>query len=161
FASAGCANCHQLSIDKKPLAPSLTPPALDKLKAEGGCLAATPAKGLPAFSLSAAQRTALAAAVKKPTPAAKEPAAVIARTLATSNCAACHARDKVGGPEEALNPFFKTTQPEMGDEGRVPPPLDFVGAKLNPDYLKQVLDKGAHDRPYMFTHMPGFGLANL
>jgi mono/diheme cytochrome c family protein len=161
FASVGCASCHQLNIDKKLVASSLTPPALDKLKPEGGCLAATTPKGLPAFGLSAAQRTALAAAVKKPTPAAKEPAAVIARTLATFNCYACHARDKVGGPEETLNPFFKTTQPEMGDEGRVPPPLDFVGAKLNPDYLKQVLDKGAHDRPYMHTHMPGFGLANL
>ena len=49
----------------------------------------------------------------------------------------------------------------MGDEGRVPPPLDGVGAKLNPDYFKQILDKGAHDRPYMHTRMPGFGTANV
>ena len=39
----------------------------------------------------------------------------------------------------------------------MPPPLDGVGAKLEPDYLKQILDKGAHDRPYMHTRMPGFG----
>ena len=58
-------------------------------------------------------------------------------------------RDKVGGVEEARNTFFETTQPEMGDEGRVPPPLDGVGAKLQPEYLKQILDKGAQDRPYM------------
>ena len=91
----------------------------------------------------------------------KEPAEIIARTLTTFNCYACHERDKVGGPEEALNKLFQTTQPEMGDEGRVPPPLDGVGAKLNPDYLKQILDKGAHDRPYMHTRMPGFGAANV
>ena len=45
------------------------------------------------------------------------------------------------------------------DEARIPPPLDGVGAKLNLDYVKQVLDKGAHDRPYMHTKMPGFGSA--
>jgi len=49
----------------------------------------------------------------------------------------------------------------MGDEGRVPPPLDGAGAKLTAEYLKQILDQGAHDRPYMHTRMPGFGLANL
>src|SRR5947209_10508516 len=49
----------------------------------------------------------------------------------------------------------------MGDEGRVPPPLDGVGAKLDTDYFKHIVDKGAHDRPYMHTRMPGFGLANV
>src|SRR5207302_644054 len=66
-------------------------------------------------------------------------------------------RDKVGGVEEALNPLFTTTEREMGDEGRIPPSLNGVGAKLNPAYLKKVLADGAHDRPYMHTRMPGFG----
>src|SRR5439155_24660998 len=79
----------------------------------------------------------------------------------TFNCYACHERGKVGGPEESLNTLFTTTQPEMGDEGRIPPSLTGTGAKLNPAYLKQILDKGAHDRPYMHTRMPGFGLANV
>src|SRR5205823_948972 len=39
--------------------------------------------------------------------------------------------------------------------------LTGVGAKLNPEYFRQVLDKGAHDRPYMFTRMPGFGNPNV
>ncbi len=81
--------------------------------------------------------------------------------MTTFNCYACHVRDKVGGPTEEANKLFVTTQPEMGDEGRVPPPLDGAGAKLNADYLKQILDQGAHDRPYMHTRMPGFGLANV
>ena len=97
----------------------------------------------------------------RPVVESKEPAAVIARTMTTLNCYACHSRDKVGGPTEELNKFFLTAQQEMGDEGRVPPPLDGVGAKLNPDYFKQILDKGTHDRPYMHTHMPGFGAANV
>jgi mono/diheme cytochrome c family protein len=161
FASVGCANCHQMTADKKPLAPTLTAPTLAKLRPAGGCLAPEPAKGLPRFALSGAQRDALAAALKAPPAPAKAHAEVIAQTMTAFNCYACHSRDKVGGPEEAVNKLFQTTQPEMGDEARVPPPLDGVGAKLTPEYFKQVLDKGAHDRPYMHTRMPGFGDANV
>src|SRR5208282_4142608 len=63
FASVGCANCHQLNVDRKPIAPTLSAPALVKLKADGGCLADTPAKGAASFNLSARQKAALAAAL--------------------------------------------------------------------------------------------------
>src|SRR5262249_25930035 len=159
FASAGCASCHQLNAGGKPIASTLAASPLARLKAEGGCLSA--AKGSPRFALSAAQRTALAAAIKSPVAAAKTPAEVVAQTLTTFNCYACHVRDKVGGPEDDLNKFFQTVQPEMGDEGRLPPTLTGVGAKLNADYMKMILDKGTHDRPYMHTRMPGFGDANV
>ncbi|HKB36479.1 MAG TPA: hypothetical protein VKD72_08505, partial [Gemmataceae bacterium] len=121
----------------------------------------TATKGLPAYGLSAAQRAALSASIKHPPAPAKTSAAVITRTLITFNCYACHVRDKVGGADEVLDKFFQTTQPEMGEEGRVPPVLDGVGAKLTADYLRHLLDKGAHDRPYMHTRMPGFGVANV
>jgi hypothetical protein len=49
----------------------------------------------------------------------------------------------------------------MGDEARIPPPLDGVGGKLTLAYLKQILESGTHDRPYMLTRMPAFGLANV
>ena len=160
FASAGCANCHQMNLDKKLIAPAVTAPALASLKPGGGCLAESP-HGVPQYSLNAAQRGALAAAIKSPPAPPKEPAAVIANAMTTFNCFACHVRDKVGGPLEELNPLFLTSQPEMGDEGRVPPPLDGVGNKLNLDYFKQIIDKGSHDRPYMHTRMPGFGMANV
>src|SRR5207302_8803140 len=88
------------------------------------------------------------------------PAARIADTLLTFNCYVCHVRDKVGGPQEELNKAFQTTQPEMGDEGRLPPPLDGVGAKLQTAYFQRILDQGVHDRPYMHTRMPGFGAGN-
>jgi mono/diheme cytochrome c family protein len=161
FASAGCASCHTLKADSKPVVSTLKAPPLARLKPAGGCLSANPPAELPAYSLSPAQGAALAAAIKSPPAAPKEPAAVIAHTMTVFNCYACHARDKVGGPDEDTNRSFITSEPEMGDEARVPPPLDGVGAKLNPDYLRQILDKGAKDRPYMLTKMPGFGLANV
>ncbi|MCE9534341.1 MAG: cytochrome c1, partial [Planctomycetes bacterium] len=161
FASVGCANCHQMTSDRKPLASTLAAPTLAKLKPDAGCLSAKPEKGAPAYGLSTKQKAALTAALKTPPVLSKEPAAVIARTMTTLNCYACHIRDKIGGPTEAMNKLFLTVQPEMGDEGRLPPPLEGVGAKLNVDYFKQILDKGVHDRPYMHTRMPGFGSANV
>ena len=161
FATAGCASCHQLSDGKNTVASRLTATPLAQLKAEGGCLSAGPVKGLPWYGLDAVQKTALAAALRTPPAASKKPAEVIARAMTTFNCYACHQRDKIGGPEEALNKFFQTAQPEMGDEARVPPPLDGVGAKLNPEYLRHLLDNGVHDRPYMHTRMPGFGNNNV
>jgi mono/diheme cytochrome c family protein len=161
FRNAGCAMCHQLTVDGKALASTLPVIPLADLPAEGGCLSATPVKGAPWYALNAAQRTALTAAIKTPPAPPKTPAEVVAQTLTTFNCYACHVRDKIGGPQEELNTFFKTVQPEMGDEGRLPPTLTGVGAKLNADYMKMILDKGTHDRPYMHTRMPGFGNANV
>jgi mono/diheme cytochrome c family protein len=163
FAALGCAACHRLEMESRPIASRLAAPPLGKLKTEGGCLAENPAKGLPKYPLSAAQRSALAAAIEAlaapPAPAA--PGEVIARTLLTFNCYACHQRDKVGGIEEAWNTSFVTAQPEMGDEGRVPPPLDGVGAKIATAWLNKILASGAKDRPYMLARMPKFGEANV
>jgi cbb3-type cytochrome oxidase cytochrome c subunit len=161
FASLGCASCHQLKIDNKEIESKRTAPGLAKLRAEGGCLEKA-REGIPQYPFSPAQRAALTAALRAPTPAGKpDSEELIARTLVTFNCYACHERRKVGGPEEALNLFFTTTQPEMGDEGRIPPSLDGVGNKLKSDYLRKILDQGSHDRPYMHTRMPAFRNANV
>jgi mono/diheme cytochrome c family protein len=161
FTGLGCANCHTMHVGKKLLAPTLTAPPLSGLRTNGGCLSATPARGAPWYSLSVRQRDALAAAVKEPPQRGRTPGEFITNTMTAFNCYACHVRDKGGGPAEELNRFFQTTQPEMGDEGRLPPPLDGVGAKLTAQYLKQLLEKGAHDRPTLHTRMPGFGAENL
>ena len=120
------------------------------------------ASSIGSYAHAITLESALAAALNAPA-ARGEPSAseVIAHTLTAFNCYACHERGKVGGVEAGLNAFFTTTQPEMGDEGRLPPPLNGVGAKLNPTYLRKVLDQGADDRPYMHTRMPGFGNANV
>lgn len=161
FASLGCASCHALKKDNASIASTRKATALDKLMPQGGCLAEKPAAGLPVYDLSERQRADLTAAIKTPVVAAREPAAVIDQTMTVFNCYACHVRDKKGGIQEELNKHFTTQQPEMGEEGRVPPLLDLVGAKLNLDYYKNILDKGVHDRPYMNTRMPGFGLDNV
>jgi mono/diheme cytochrome c family protein len=161
FVSARCANCHELRDNGAPLAGLPAGPAIPANVSQTGCLAPAPARGLPWYDLDAEQRSAMVTALRQPIAFPMEPAAVVARTMATFNCYACHVRDKVGGPDETTSRYFVTTQPEMGEEARVPPPLDGVGAKLNGAYLKQILDQGAHDRPYMQTHMPGFGAANV
>ena len=153
FAASGCVNCHVMQKETT----TLKAPGLAELKGEGGCIGAAPKKGLPWYSLSAVQQTALRAAIQKPGPSAWTDKDKVALTMKTFNCYACHERDKVGGVEDDLNKSFQTVQPEMGDEGRIPPSLTGVGAKLKPAYLKQILEQGSHDRPYMHTRMPKFG----
>jgi mono/diheme cytochrome c family protein len=160
FASVGCAACH--TPDKADAVAKLNAPALADLKTSGGCLSDAPRKGVPNYSLNAAQRTALAAGIA----ALRQPAELsneqqIARTLETFNCYACHQRGDVGGVEDARDAFFLTTQKEMGDEGRLPPPLSGVGAKLTPAYFKTLFDQAPKERPYMHTRMPRFGLDNV
>lgn len=157
FITVGCASCHQLGNDQK--ANRLTATPLAKLKSASGCLAESPKAGLPVYSFNAAQRSALAQVIAE-RPAQERNEANIARTLATFNCYACHERDKIGGMEEAWNGHFTTTQKEMGDEGRIPPTLTGVGAKMTPAYLRKIMAEGSTDRPYMHTRMPRFGEAN-
>ena len=66
FISLGCAACHEMSKAKPPADELIAPPTLAELKPERGCLAAAVPKGAPRYALSAAQRTALNAAVKSP-----------------------------------------------------------------------------------------------
>src|SRR5262245_5255212 len=158
FVTAGCVNCHEMKDAAKTPAKPFVATDLAHLRG-GGCL--TGSGSVPQYNLSLAQRAALAEVIKDPPAASNSPADVVKHTFETFNCYACHSRDKVGGPVEELNKYFVTTQQEMGDEARVPPPLDGVGAKLNPDYLRSLLARGGHDRPYMQTRMPGFGNVNV
>ncbi len=158
FSTMGCANCHSLAAVKKS---QLKAPPLANLKGETGCLAGTAKAGVPWFGLDAAQKNAITAAMKAaPTTAKLSPAESVSHGLLSLNCYACHARDKIGGVQEEVNKSFQTNQPEMGDEARIPPPLDGVGGKIRPAYLKGIFEKGSRDRPYMYTRMPKFGTAN-
>ncbi|MFN0053153.1 MAG: family 16 glycoside hydrolase [Planctomycetales bacterium] len=179
FSSVGCANCHQLVLQGERVISSLAATPLAKLRPEQGCLAAEaalPAQGSapnqgaetsrpqlpPNFDLNWNQREALAAALSVRSPSgANSPAELIAETMTAFNCYACHARGGVGGPERDRNSLFLTRIPEMGDEGRVPPPLDGVGDKLTSAWLRHVLQQGAKDRPYMLTRMPRFALSQV
>ena len=56
FATLGCANCHQLTLQGKRIEPQLTAPTLGKMRAEGGCLSGGVHRGVPHFALNAEQR---------------------------------------------------------------------------------------------------------
>ena len=162
FASMGCANCHEMKQKNQLIASTLKSTPFAKLKS-GGCLDNAKTANIPRYALSDQQRTALAALLEDRTILTEplEHEASITRTMTVMNCYACHSRGKQGGVEEARNEFFKTNIPEMGDEGRIPPLLDGVGDKLTAAYLKDVMNQGAKDRPYMETRMPRFGLNNV
>ena len=162
FASLGCASCHELKQNGQRIASSLVAPPLVALKAVGGCLESTTGKS-PSFSLAPRQRESLTAAIaaaKLPSSPLSE-AESVTRNLVRFNCCACHQRGELGGVEDSRNPHFQSDMPEMGDEGRLPPSLTGVGAKLQSQWLQMVLEQGTKERPYMFTRMPRFGAANV
>ena len=160
FAQHGCAACHQHGEGDQRVVSESQPQAFDKLNPTAGCLSENPAPKVPQFALSLRQRTDIQAAISESRAAAPNtaaPAAEIRSVMLSLNCFACHSRDALGGPSEPLNHVFTGTIPEMGDEGRVPPPLTGAGDKLNDDWLKRILTEGGKDRPYMQTRMPAFG----
>ena len=164
FVRSGCASCHRLTSGGTPLKSSLIAKPVKELDLDRGCLAESPSNAAVDYDLSGTQRDLLSAAIVSLKHEARHiptPQETTAHFLATFNCYACHQRDQVGGVEHGRNEFFKTTQKEMGDEGRIPPHLDGVGAKLQPDYLKLIFSRGAKDRPYMLTRMPRFGERNV
>ncbi len=160
FASIGCASCHQLNEGDRAIAPRPASKPLADLRPDSGCLASEPPKGVPDYHLSPRQRAAMGAALRPEgrRPTEKE---AISRTFLAFNCYTCHQRDGVGGVEEGRDSAFATTQKEMGDEGRIPPLLTGVGAKLTATWLGHILADGARDRPYMLTRMPKFGERNV
>jgi hypothetical protein len=82
-------------------------------------------------------------------------------TLASFKCIACHNRGDFGGVSPERNPHFQTTNLNLGDQGRIPPTLTGVGAKLNPAWMRDVLVNRRAIRPYMKTRMPQFGEPNI
>ncbi len=136
FTRLGCASCHQLRQGGAAIASTLAAPPISALRGDArGCLAVSHEKSGLLYRLSEPQRAALTDALQAlnagklgpPTP--RE---VVARTMTAFNCYACHQRDGKGGVEETRQEFFQTTQKEMGDEGRIPPSLDGVGASSKP-----------------------------
>ncbi len=167
FASIGCASCHEMSPDGQRIASSLAAKPLSELNLAEGCLSAernqvsprnlVSAAPIPNFDLTRPQIAALTTSLSTPANPEASNERRIAQTMAAFNCYACHARGEIGGPERERNDLFVTTIPEMGDEGRIPPPLDGAGDKLNDAWLGHILRNGANDRPYMLTRMPRFG----
>ena len=155
FQELNCAACHSLlGIAAAPVVGSLRTADLTR-----GCLSKTSGRS-PRFYLEEAQVIAIISALREE-PTADSDKVVVAKTLTAFHCVACHVRDDFGGVHDAHNPFFSGSELKLGDDGRIPPPLTLVGAKLQPAWMKKVLFDGESVRHYMATRMPQYGTANL
>jgi mono/diheme cytochrome c family protein len=125
-----------------------------------GCLDAQSLKGAR-FDLSAEQVTWIQAALKQGLATALTPEQTLHTELTRFNCIACHDRRGLGGIAPERNALFTSTAPALGDQGRLPPPLSDVGAKLTTAGLEGALLQGQRPRPYVETVMPQFGEANV
>lgn len=156
FIEMQCANCH--SADRAKPTRLAKPLAELNVSAENSCVAA-PRLGLPHFPLDDAQRASLQIALTAAPPtddAAQAPRQVELQFLQL-NCYACHERDGRGGVGRKRRAYFETAgHVDLGDEGRLPPPLTGVGRKLKTAWLKKVLAGTGDVRPYMLARMPVF-----
>jgi cytochrome c2 len=160
FAELNCAACHNLGSpgrQSKPL-PQLA------VRQPRGCIATKAAPNVPKFDINDRQRQVILALLQEQTPinTPLRDEEQIRRTMTALNCYACHHRDKRGGVEGLRRDYLATFgEVDLGDEGRIPPNLNGVGAKLQPAWLKAVLENGEKVRPYMATRMPQFGARNV
>ncbi len=155
FDQLGCRQCHQLdSAEVKPQSM-----ALSKVRPDQGCLSGRDGNW-PKFGLIASQRASMQAALAS-TPEQHTPQDELALTLTAFRCLNCHQRGELGGVSDERNPHFQTENPNLGPQGRIPPTLTGVGAKLNPKWMRQVLVSGRTIRPYVLTRMPQFGTDNV
>lgn len=155
FQDLNCAACHALpGIAAAPPANSLSIANMSR-----GCLTQTSDRS-PRFALEQAQIQAIIASLREE-PTADSDKVVLAKTLTAFRCIACHVRDDYGGVHDFHSPFFAGSELKLGDDGRIPPPLTLVGAKLRTGWMKKVLFDGEGVRPYMTTRMPQYGTANL
>jgi mono/diheme cytochrome c family protein/cbb3-type cytochrome oxidase cytochrome c subunit len=155
FGNLGCANCHD---DLK--LPPKTAPAFSKLDPGRGCLGET-AGPWPHFDLTAEQRAWITQALPRAEPPPLTDKQRVDKPLVTFNCIACHERTGLGGIAPERKALFTGTQPALGDQGRLPPPLSHVGAKLTPAWLAEVMLHGKRQRDYLDSAMPQFGEAHV
>ncbi|MHC4877857.1 MAG: c-type cytochrome [Planctomycetota bacterium] len=155
FDQLGCRQCHK--IDSTEVKPQSV--ALSKARPDQGCLSGRDGNW-PKFGLTAQQRDAMQAALaRKPEQHTSQDE--LALTLTAFRCLNCHQRGELGGVSDERNPHFQTENPNLGPQGRIPPTLTGVGAKLNPKWMRQVLVSGRTIRPYVLTRMPQFGTDNV
>ncbi len=155
FQELNCAACH--ALNGIPAAAQVV--SLKGADLTRGCLSKASDRS-PQFHLADGQVNAIVAALQAE-PQNDSDQVVVAKSLTSFRCIACHMRDDYGGVPEQYSPFFTSTELKMGDEGRIPPPLTLLGAKLQPAWLKKVLFDGESVRPYMATRMPQYGTLNL
>ena len=155
FQRLGCNDCHATDT----ALPRREYTAWTALRNTHGCLSGKPGDW-PRYELPAAQRSALAAAVARQD-GKLDGHQRIAVTLSTFRCLNCHQRGALGGVAPQRDTYFRTTNQNLGPQGRIPPSLTAVGSKLKPSWMRDVLVTGRTSRPYMRTRMPQYGAENV
>ncbi len=155
FGQLGCNRCHlKDQFRSEELAVPLT-----SSNTQPGCLSEE-IGNWPRFDLSGEQRDTIRAAMTHgPTELTNEQQ--IGLTMTSLRCVVCHQRDALGGVAPERDEYFHTTNPNLGPQGRIPPLLSDVGAKLKPKWMRQVLVTGRTIRPYLKTRMPQYGADNV
>lgn len=166
FMDLGCNRCHEDPMGRP--GPSTISSGMSALQPGRGCLSAPEARNTvdastPNFHFSESERKLLNTFISNH---ARENLALtdndrIELNLRAFNCIACHDRGQLGGVTDARNPHFKTDNLNLGDQGRIPPTLTGVGAKLKPRWMRDVLVNARKIRPYMNTRMPQYGASNV
>ncbi|MCE9609922.1 MAG: c-type cytochrome [Chthoniobacter sp.] len=155
FAKLACARCHDdLRVASQPAT------AFAKLDPSRGCVSGA-AGHWPRFDLTAEQRSIIAKALPRLEEQRLTDRQLLDKTLVTFNCIGCHERTGLGGIAPERNAKFTGTHEALGDQGRLPPPLTHVGAKLKPEWIAEVLLHGKRQRDYLDASMPQFGEANV
>lgn len=156
FIELRCVNCH--SAAGLPKATFSKPLADLGSGREKSCLV-SPDKQHPSYPLSGRQRESLANAIAalKSAEQITAPSDHAAFRMMQLNCYACHKRYRRGGVGPNRRKYFETVRHvDLGDEGRLPPPLSGVGAKLRLPWLKKVLEGSGDVRAHMRARMPKF-----
>lgn len=147
-----CSACHTF-----PDSTSFDPIETTSLSAQSkaGCIDPTGNHNGPRYKLTDDQRTAIIACLQRAEVWSEDEKLIV--FAGAYNCLACHQRDDAGGVDPGREPYFTfTIEADLGDEGRIPPTLQGVGAKLTNDALTRVIDGEGDVRPYMATRMPNF-----
>lgn len=156
FSQLGCVSCHN-DVGASASVPAVT---LTMADVSRGCLDSQSSTGAR-FNLSSEQVTWIRAALAQGVTQALTPEQTLHTELTRFNCIACHDRRGLGGIAPERNALFTSTAPALGDQGRLPPPLSDVGAKLTTAGLEGALLQGQRPRPYIETVMPQFGETNM
>ncbi len=149
FEKLGCANCHDDLQGKINSYPEMA-----KLRPGNGCLGE--GKNVPRYDLDKDQKKMILSALSKKEVPGLNDKEKIQKTLIQFNCLACHDRTGLGGIDPDRNKYFTGSKPELGNQGRIPPPLTHIGAKLTRSWLTDVMLAGGRQRDYLNTRMPSY-----
>jgi mono/diheme cytochrome c family protein len=165
FAERGCQACH--ALDDHEFEPFVAKD-LDTVAARGhrdpqGCLSREewpgPRYDFPAPALTRMFQGVLMAATNAKVAEDDVELDQLARRVYHLNCTGCHEIEGQGGVVDELQVYFTSLDEnaDLGDEGRFPPHLNDVGAKLTTSWFEKVLKESGRARPYLAVRMPQYG----